>query len=66
MDQAEIVKRVEQLGFASQRGEVKRDENPYSELAETVASGDCLAQSLAEAWWRGWDRASGGMNAASD
>ena len=57
-------KRAEHSGFLSGMADVPREENPY-----TTGSGSpspTPVRQLAEAWWRGWDRAKAPAGASTE
>jgi hypothetical protein len=56
----DVPARVEQLGFESRYSGLSREENPYLEvspLSRVKLNELRIARELADAWWRGWDRA---------
>ena len=55
-----VQRRAEADGFYACASGLRRDENPYTELAMKPFADQQtaeIAQRLAEAWWRGWDQA---------
>ena len=48
---------AEQWGFMSRQADDGRETNPYASLDLKVPSNIEKVKPLAEAWWRGWDRA---------
>ena len=58
---SQIQKRAEDGGLAAWTSGLARDENPYASPAAKPfvdPHNAEIARLLAEAWWRGWDRAS--------
>jgi hypothetical protein len=48
---------AEQWGFMCRQADDGRETNPYARLDLKVPSNIAKMKPLAEAWWRGWDRA---------
>ena len=52
-----LQRRAEEAGFVACAGGRPRDRNPYFNAAPVDAQSAGLQRLLADAWWRGWDRA---------
>ena len=55
-----VEKRAERAGFLARSSDAHRDQNPYVRSASTPyldLRTDKIQRELAEAWWRGWDKA---------
>jgi hypothetical protein len=52
-----VVDRVEQLGSHAHERGIRRVENPYLRFTCAPSPTAESALTLADAWWRGWDRA---------
>ena len=60
---SEVRQRAEMMGFIAHHADVRREKNPYLEFAIALradySANREAAVTLAGAWWRRWDRATG-------